>query len=1555
MKNQKENKGIKTTRKDIERDLLAARASAQESEERYRALFDRSFYGVFILDLQGNILDANGVGMDMLGYGRDHLQELNFWDLLSEDNVAEAMAAREDLLRIGVQESPLELRVKHRDGSLVSVETTSAVLYRGGQPYAIQGIVRDISERRRAEESLKQSEKFYRTIFENTGNASILIAEDTTILLANTNFVRLTGYEREEVEGKMSWTSFIEPEDLERMKSYHFLRRQSPSSAPGSYEFRFITRAGEQRDVFLTVALIPGTRESIASCLDITDRKRAERELKMREGRFKSLIQNLSDLIMILDSDGLFIYETPSVERILQYPAGYLIGRSPMDFIHPDDIPFVQKELGEVYRMEGDGQPLEFRVKRFDGTWVYLEAIGTNLIHYPGIGGVVITARDVTERKKAEEALHRSEERYRNILDNMQEAYYEVDLEGNFTYFNACAVKRLGYTDEEMQGMNFRRFVDEENARSMFETYHRVFQTGEPVSGFDWEAISKAGERIWVAASVSLTRDEKGAPSGFRGIVRDVTERKKAEEALHRSEERYRNILDNMQEAYYEVDLEGTFTYFNLPALTRLGYTGEEMKNMNYRRFTDEENIRKLYEAFHGVYLTGRPVTGFEWDVINKDGEKIPVEASVSLKCDEAGDPVGFRGIVRDVTERRKAQDALRRSEEKYRTILQSIQEGYLELDLSGNITFFNDSLCKMLGYPPDEIQGMSYRAFTSADTAKRMYQVFHAIYLTGEPDVMLDYEVIRKDGVKRTHELSASLVRDGAGSPVGFRGVVRDVTGRKRAQEALRQSEERWQFALEGAGDGVWDLNLKTGKVFRSPRWKEMLGYAEDEITDSSDEWTIHVHPDDREPSDRELDRHLKGESPVYVSEHRIRCKDGSYKWILDRGKVIQWDQDGTPLRVIGTQTDITERKRAEEALRQSEGRYRTIFEHTATANIIVDENHVIRLANSKFEKLVGYTKKELEGNMIWTSFVAEEDLRRMKNYHNQRCKKDGVVPDSYEFQCTARSGETRDLFMSVTMIPGTNESVASIIDITDRKKAEEALRQSEERFRDMARLMPETVFETDERGNITFANETAFEKFQYTAEDLDKGLTITVMVATEDRARATEDIGRVLAGERIGLNEYLARRKDGTTFPALVHATAIMKNGRPLGARGFLIDISEKKILEEQFMRAQKMEAIGTMAGGIAHDFNNLLMGILGNISLMLLSTDKSHPFFDRLKNVEEYVRQGSELTKQFLGFARGGKYEVRPTQLGEFIQKSAEMFGRTKKEIRIHQSVQEGLWIVEVDRNQMEQVMLNLFVNAWQAMPGGGDLYLSTRNVNLDGSEVAPFGVGPGRYVQVSVTDTGIGMDEAVKSRIFEPFFTTKGKGRGTGLGLASVYGIMKNHKGFVTVESEMDAGSTFTLYLPASEKTVREERQICGEIRKGQGTILLIDDEEIILGVGSEMLKKLGYAVITAAGGREGIEVYRDNRDSIDLVVLDMIMPDLNGRDTFDGLKEIRPDVNVLLSSGYSLNGQAREIMDKGCRGFIQKPFSLGELAEKVKEILDGQQVREPLPGSDTASS
>ena len=369
--------------------------------------------------------------------------------------------------------------------------------------------------------------------------------------------------------------------------------------------------------------------------------------------------------------------------------------------------------------------------------------------------------------------------------------------------------------------------------------------------------------------------------------------------------------------------------------------------------------------------------------------------------------------------------------------------------------------------------------------------------------------------------------------------------------------------------------------------------------------------------------------------------------------------------------------------------------------------------------------------------------------------------------------------------------------------------------------------------------------------------------------------------------------------------------------------------------------MEAIGTLAGGIAHDFNNLLMGIEGRTSLMMMDTEVSHPHYEHLTGIQEYVKNAAGLCSQLLGFARGGKYEVIPTDLNQLIKEQNRMFGRTKKEIHILEKFAGNLWVVEVDQGQIKQVLLNLYVNAWQAMPGEGNLYVQTDNITITETYSMPYHVEPGRYVKISVTDTGVGMDEETQQRIFDPFFTTKEKGRGTGLGLASVYGIVKSHKGFINVYSEIGEGTTFNIYLPASDARLITEKKPPQEMLKGSETLLLVDDEEMIISVGARMLKRLGYQVITAQGGIPAVKTYRKHEHEIDLVILDMIMSDLSGSETFEVLKKINPGVKVLLSSGYSINGQAAEILERGCKGFIQKPFNMKALSQKLRKILDNK--------------
>ena len=390
-------------------------------------------------------------------------------------------------------------------------------------------------------------------------------------------------------------------------------------------------------------------------------------------------------------------------------------------------------------------------------------------------------------------------------------------------------------------------------------------------------------------------------------------------------------------------------------------------------------------------------------------------------------------------------------------------------------------------------------------------------------------------------------------------------------------------------------------------------------------------------------------------------------------------------------------------------------------------------------------------------------------------------------------------------------------------------------------------------------------------------------------------------------------------------------------------LNDLSERKRMEAQILQAQKMEAIGTLAGGIAHDFNNLLMVIQGNASLMLLDVDPSHPHYEMLSSIVKQVQSGSRLTSQLLGYARKGKYDVRPFQLNQLVEETSTTFGRTRKEITIHRELADDLFPIEGDIGQIEQILMNLLVNAADAMPAGGDIFLRTINIPHGDMKGKLYNPKPGDYVLLTVTDTGIGMDPKTVQHIFEPFFTTKELGRGTGLGLASVYGIVKGHGGYVDVESEKGRGTTFKIYLPASKEEVYNTIELPDNISKGTGTILLVDDEEAVLEVGEKLLKVMGYHVLTAREGREAIDVYKKHRETVDLVLLDIIMPNMKGGEVFDCLKEINPDIKVLLSSGYSIDGEASKILERGGKGFIQKPFHLERLSETIRAILGNNPV------------
>lgn len=664
----------------------------------------------------------------------------------------------------------------------------------------------------------------------------------------------------------------------------------------------------------------------------------------------------------------------------------------------------------------------------------------------------------------------------------------------------------------------------------------------------------------------------------------------------------------------------------------------------------------------------------------------------------------------------------------------------------------------------------------------------------------------------------------------------------------------------------------------------------------------------------------------------------------LISMTKSPSLDSNGNVEFVVCTGMDVTERNHTEEALRESDKKFQVLMENTSVGIYLIQDEKFIYV-NPAFETITGATLSDLADIPFWR--YVHPDFRELVKGRGSRCLKGETIPDRYEFKLVAKGGQERWVEISATVLNLWHKPtmMGSMFDITERKLAEEASRLSEEKFRKIFMMTPDCIAITRmQDGMLLDANEGHDNIVGWRRDEVIRQRTSLKNSFWNNPADRDVLVEELRSGHDVLHREFKFNRRDGAVRDGIYSARPIQISGEEC-LIFVLQDITDRRRMEEehrkleqQLIRSQKMESIGTLAGGIAHDFNNLLMGIQGHASMMRLDLDPSHPHYVRLKYIEEQVQSGADLTRQLLGFARGGRYTISTADINHIVDKTAGMFGRTKKEITIHKHLLNGLWAVEADHTQMEQVFMNLYVNAWHAMPGGGELFLKTDNLHVHDYEwLLP--IDPGKYVKITVADTGTGMDAKTRERIFDPFFTTKEMGRGTGLGLATVYGIIKGHGGLIDVTSVQGQGTSFDIYLPATEKAVVREATVSAKFSRGNETILLVDDEQIVLDVAKEMLEILGYRVYCAHSGQEAVSAYDEKKHEIDLIILDMIMPVMSGNETFDYLKKINPHVKILLSSGYSAQGKAREILDRGCNGFIQKPFRLERLAQEVRSVLD----------------
>jgi PAS domain S-box-containing protein len=890
---------------------------------------------------------------------------------------------------------------------------------------------------------------------------------------------------------------------------------------------------------------------------------------------------------------------------------------------------------------------------------------------------------------------------------------------------------------------------------------------------------------------------------------------------------------------------------------------------------------------------------------------------------------------------------ALKESEERYLGVLEDLPALICNFLPGGEITFVNRAYCEYFGKTYRQLVGTSFLPLIPGSDRKAVLDNISGLTVAS-PTHSHEHPVIAPDGKIRWNRWTNRALFDVQGKVIAYQSIGEDITEYKRIEEELLKNERKYRTLVEGVPDIIYAYSTIRGGIYYSPNVQAVLGYPEAHLLNNPQLWRNAIHPQDSRRVAAAI-RDFQHGQPFEI-EYRIKDAKGDWIWLLDRS--IGRKKNSGEVVIEGIASDITQRKRAEEALRKSEEKYRLLIEHQNDLVVEVDPEGRFLFVSPSYCHTFGITEEALLGRRFMP-LVHEEDraptARAMEALH--------TPPHSayMEQRAMTKSG-WRWLAWSDKAILGENGRIESIVgvgrDITDRKRTEEVLRQSERKWRNILIETPQIGISLDRQARITFANKHFLELTGWPEKEILYRNWFDLFIPEDVRQEIRAVFDEVIQSpDTIGYstneNEILTRSGDRLNV-AWSNVLTKDPSGAVVDVTCLGIDLTARKRAEEeraqlqaQLRQAQKMKAIGTLAGGIAHNFNNILMGIQGRASMMLMDRDPSDADCEHLNGITAYVKNAVELTRDLLAFARGGKYKVKPTDLNNLIKHENKMFGGTKKEIRIHQNYAKDLWAVDVDQTQIQQALLNLYINAWQAMPGGGDLYIQTQNVNLGEKSSKPAEIHSGNYVKVTVTDNGVGMDAATCEKIFEPFFSTKKPGQGTGLGLASLYGIIKNHGGFVNVHSEKGQGTTFTIHLPASKREVLQDapRSAPSAIQRGRETVLLVDDEKVVLEVGQAMLQKLGYHTFTAGSGQKALDLYAQRQDEIDLVILDLIMPGMGGGETYDRLKAIGGDVGVIISSGYSINGQAQELLDRGCRQFIQKPFTIEALSRVMREVLD----------------
>jgi two-component system, cell cycle sensor histidine kinase and response regulator CckA len=1022
--------------------------------------------------------------------------------------------------------------------------------------------------------------------------------------------------------------------------------------------------------------------------------------------------------------------------------------------------------------------------------------------------------------------------------------------------------------------------------------------------------------------------------SGLRARI----ERKRAEDRVRESEELHRLTISNISDTMLITNDVGDFTYVCPNTHVIFGHSQEEVEAMG--------NVTKLlgHELFDPSQLASvQEIQNLERGITDTAGNKHFLLINVKRVSIKGGTVLY---TCRDITERKRAEEATLASEEKYRTLFEESFDGLFITSPGGKILDMNKKGVAMFGYDTkEEILSLDLErnVYAHPPDRKRILAMVNA-----QGSAEYDVVVKKKNGQNMITHCSLTAVRDETGVITSYRGIIRDITERRLAEETLRTREAQLSNAVTIAHLGPWEYDVTKDlftfndhfyKLFRATA-EQVGGY-----TMSSAEYARRfVHPDDMSVVGNEIRKCIEATDPNFSQqlEHRIVYADGEIGHIYVRIFLVK-DEFGRTVRTYGVNQDITDRKQMEQALTVREQEYRTLVENIPDLIVRYDTDLRRIYVNPAWEKASGLSARDVI-NVHIADVPKDPNPINVEYAEKLRQVLETGTPQAIEFTWVNARGVR--LFLDYVIVPEYDQhgkivrALAVGHDLTERRQAEEALKESEEQYRTLFEESMDGVYSVLRDGTITDANASYCELFGYTREEIIGKNILELYLDPTDRSKFQKEI------EKQGFvkdYEVKGRKRDGTGVECLITSSVHFgKDGSIMGYRGILRDRTAYKALQKQLLQAQKMEAIGTLSGGIAHDFNNLLTVVMGFSELLLAEKDQKHPEYGDLQKIFHAAKTGGELVQRLLTFSRKSEPKPVPMNLNKQIVQVEKLLRRTiPKMVDIRLDLSPDLPAINADQSQVEQVLMNLAVNARDAMPDVGKLTVRTSVVTLDREYCRlHLEATPGEHVLLEVSDTGHGMDKETVERIFEPFFTTKEIGKGTGLGLATVYGIVKQHNGHITVYSEVGTGTTFRVYLPAIKPVVEPEIRDNGIMpASGTETVLLVDDEEFVRELGARILTKHGYTVLQAENGRQALKVFKSKRSEISLVILDLIMPEMGGTECLKELLKIDPQVTVLVASGFSADASMKETTGLGAKGFVSKPFRAKEFLRDVRRILD----------------